>query len=147
MPIHDEVDVISVGTAFLRFLEIASKISKPVAVVTDNDGDVAAVNEKYKDYLGKNKKQFIQICFDEIEDIGGLRIGKDQRPFNYNTLEPKFVKANGGLKKVNAVLGTDFVDIDELHKYMRSKKTECALRIFDTNEIIAFPQYIFDAIN
>lgn len=147
LPIQDEVDVISVGTAFLRFLEIASKISKPVAVVTDNDGDVAAVNEKYKDYLGKNKKQFIQICFDEIEDNGGLKIGKDQKPFNYNTLEPKFVKANGGLNKINALLGTDFVDIDELHKYMRSKKTECALRIFDTNEIITFPQYIFDAIN
>lgn len=146
LPIHDEVDVISVGTAFLRFLEIASKITKPVAVVTDNDGDIAALKDKYKDYLGDNKKPFINICFDETEDTGILKIGKNQRPFNYNTLEPKFVSANGGLEKLNAILETSYEDIDDLHKHMKSKKTECALKIFDTKEIITFPQYIFDSI-
>ena len=51
LPIEDEVDVISVGTSFLRFLEIATKIRKPVAVVTDNDGDYQnKVAKKYEAY-------------------------------------------------------------------------------------------------
>jgi len=41
LPIEDEIDVISVKSlAFERFLEIAKLIAQPVAVVTDNDGDV-----------------------------------------------------------------------------------------------------------
>src|SRR5690606_31815737 len=41
LPIEDRIDVISVGVSFLRFLEIAQKLSKRVCVVTDNDGDTA----------------------------------------------------------------------------------------------------------
>ena len=145
LPIQDGVDVISVGTSFLRFLEIAEKIKKPVTVVTDNDGDVDAIKEKYKNYIGNNKKNFIKICFDETEDTGDLKIGKNNRAFNYNTLEPKFLKANG-LKKLNTVLGTDYQDEDNLHKYMKANKTECALKIFETEEILTFPQYLFDSV-
>lgn len=145
LPIHCGVDVISVGTAFLRFLEIAAKITKPVAVVTDNDGDVEALKKKYVNYLGDNKKNFIKICFDEIEDAGDLKIGKKQIPFNYNTLEPKFLKEND-LEKLNTIFGTTYQNDDDLHIYMRENKTECALRIFDTQEEIIFPKYILDAI-
>lgn len=145
LPIHAEVDVISVGTAFLRFLEIAAKIAKPIAVVTDNDGDVAGVKDKYKDYLGDNNKSFIKICFDETEDSGDLKIGKTQQPFNYNTLEPKLLKANG-LEKINTILETNYQNDNDLHRYMKEHKTDCALKIFDTNESITFPQYILDAI-
>lgn len=145
LPIEDEIDVISVGTAFLRFLEIAEKINKPVAVVTDNDGDIDSVKEKYKDYLGDNKKDFIDICFDETEDTGDLKIGKNKKPFNYNTLEPKILKSND-LEKINKILETTYENEDELHKYMKSNKTDCALKIFDTTEEISFPQYILDAI-
>jgi len=45
LPIYDGVDVISVGTSFLRFLEIASRLNKRVAVVTDNDGDISALKK------------------------------------------------------------------------------------------------------
>ncbi|MCK5474957.1 MAG: AAA family ATPase [Candidatus Pacebacteria bacterium] len=145
LPIHDQIDVISVGTAFLRFLEIAEKINKPVAVVTDNDGDVNLIKEKYKNYLGDNKKDFIEICFDETEDTGDLKIGKNEKPFNYNTLEPKILKSND-LEKLNMILGTTYANEDELHKYMRSNKTDCALKIFDTKENVSFPQYILNAI-
>ena len=51
LPIHDGIDVISVGTSFLRFLEIASRLNKRVAVVTDNDGDITALKNKYVDYI------------------------------------------------------------------------------------------------
>jgi putative ATP-dependent endonuclease of OLD family len=144
LPIENGIDVISVGTAFLRFLQIAERLNKPVTVVTDNDGDVDAVIKKYSDYLGANAKPNISICFDSTVDSGSLFIGTKNKPFNYNTLEPKFLKENGR-DKVNAVLGTSFTTDDDLHKYMKANKTECALKIFETTEEIKFPQYILDA--
>ena len=48
LPIENGIDVISVGTSFLRFLEIADKMNKKVAVVTDNDGDVEALKISIK---------------------------------------------------------------------------------------------------
>jgi len=143
LPIENGIDVISVGTSFLRFLKLAEKIQKKVAVVTDNDGDVAAVNKKYENYLGEHKKEYIDICFDNDVDSGNLKIG--DKPFNYNTLEPKLVKANGR-DKINTILSTSYTNDDELHKYMKANKTECALKIFETTEDISFPQYILDAI-
>lgn len=145
LPIEDGVDVISVGTSFLRFLEIAKKINKPVVVVTDNDGDVQALKEKYSDYLAENAttKNSIKICFDKTVDTGDLKIG--DKPFNYNTLEPKMLKANS-LDKLNTILSVDFKTIDELLKHMKDHKTDCALKIFDTNQKISFPKYILDAI-
>jgi putative ATP-dependent endonuclease of OLD family len=144
LPIEDEVDVISVGTSFLRFLEIAEKIKKPVAVITDNDGNVEAVKKKYENYLGEKAKDYIKICFDEEIDSGDLEIGN--KKFNYNTLEPKLLKVNK-LQKLNEIFGTTCADIDDMHRYMKENKTDCALKIFDTDKDIKFPQYILDAIN
>jgi putative ATP-dependent endonuclease of OLD family len=145
LPIENGIDVISVGTAFLRFLEIAEKLNKPVAVVTDTDSDVAAVETKYENYLDANAKANIAICFDTTIDSGSLVIGVKNKPFNYNTLEPKIVKENGR-DKMNIILGTAYANDDDMHKYMKAKKTECALRIFETTEEINFPKYILDAI-
>lgn len=143
LPIEDGIDVISVGLSFLRFLEIAIKIEKPVTVVTDNDGDIPALEKKYEDFIGKNKKPTIAICYDPNVDTGSLTFrGK---PFNYNTLEPKLLKSNGR-DTLNKIFGTSFINDDELHIHMKSKKTECALKMFDTEEAINFPQYILNAI-
>lgn len=139
LPIEKGVDIISVGTSFLRFLEIAEKIGTEVAVVTDNDGDVEALNKKYENYLGDNAKPNIKICFDTVEDTGTIP------DFNYNTLEPKLLKANN-LETINDVLGKSYRDEDILLKHMRANKTECALKIFETTEELQFPQYILDAI-
>lgn len=143
LPIEDCIEVISVGVSFLRFLEIAEKLKKIVYVVTDNDSNVEALYKKYEGYLGENTKENIKILFDDVEDEGLLKIGK--KHFNYNTLEPKFLKSNN-LKVMNKVLGVDYKNEDDLHKYMYNNKTNCALKIFDTDEIIIFPQYILDAI-
>ena len=145
LPIQNDIDVISVGTSFMRFLEIAEKINKPVVVLTDNDGKVDALKKTYEKYLGHNAKNFIKICFDETIDSGDLEIGKDKTAFNYNTLEPKILKLNG-LKKLNTILGTSYTTEDELHKYMRNNKTECALKIFSTDEDFNFPGYILDSV-
>lgn len=56
LPIEDGVDVISVGTTFLRFLEISEKIEKKTVVVTDTDYSLERVTNKYKNYLGERKK-------------------------------------------------------------------------------------------
>ena len=143
LPIEDGIDVISVGTSFLRFLEIAEKINKPVVVVTDNDGDVEAVHKKYENYLGDKAKLDIKICFDSTVDTGDLMLGT--KPFNYNTLEPKWLKVND-LQNVNKILETGFDRLDDLHKYMKQNKTECALKVFDTKEELKFPDYIIEAI-
>jgi len=144
LPIQEGVDVISVGTAFLRFLEIASAIGKPVAVVTDNDGDVHRLQKKYEEYIDDKKKPGIDICYDPVVDEGPhLKIPGEM--FNYNTLEPKLVKENG-IKKLNAVLGKEFESEAVLHAYMKSNKTGCALKLFDTTEEIRFPKYILDAV-
>src|SRR5690606_15767672 len=74
LPIEDRIDVISVGVSFLRFLEIAQKLSKRVCVVTDNDGDTAALQKKYSAYLGENATSNISIHYDSIIDSGDLKI-------------------------------------------------------------------------
>jgi putative ATP-dependent endonuclease of OLD family len=135
LPIEDEVDVISVGTAFLRFLEIAEKINNPVAVVTDNDGDFEKnVSKKYKNF---SECETIKICADFNKTL--------------NTLEPQIVEANKDnldiLRKVLGLQKDKYKDCDSIVKYMQNNKTDCALKIFDTTEEIKFPQYILDAIN
>ena len=142
LPIEKEIDVISVGTSFLRFLEIAEKIMKPVSVVTDNDGDIDALKDKYKNYLGSNAKPYINISFDSVIDTGTLQVGG--KPFNYNTLEPKMVKANGE-DKIKKILATEKSG-DDLRIYMKANKTDCALMIFNATEEVIFPEYIIKAI-
>ena len=143
LPIEDGIEVISVGTSFLRFLEIAKKLNCRVAVVTDNDGEPAAKKKKYSDYLGDNQTENIKICIDwtvhEKEAYSGFEVLPDD--FNYNTLEPAMVIANG-LDRLNRILGTDYSDAGELLKHMHANKTECALKIFETEEEISFPAYM-----
>lgn len=140
LPIEDGVDVISVGTSFLRFLEIAEKLQKRITVATDNDGDVEAVKKKYANYIGSNAKEYITICYDDVVDEGSID------GFNYNTLEPKLFKSNG-LTSMNSILETAFTSEDDLMVYMKANKTGCALKIFDYSGDIKFPEYITKAIS
>ena len=140
LPIQDGIDVISVGTAFLRFLELACALKIPVAVVTDNDGDTAAVEKKYASY---KEKSHIRICYDPDVDSGSLTVGG--KAYNYNTLEPKILKENGR-EALNGILGTSATTDDDLRLYMRINKTESALSIFNSKTSIAYPDYIKRAI-
>jgi putative ATP-dependent endonuclease of OLD family len=147
LPVEDGIEVISVGISFLRFLEIAAIIDKPTRVVTDNDGDIMALQRKYDSYLGANKKAHIDICFDPIVDTGILMAGS--KKYNYNTLEPKLLKANN-LANLNTILEQAYASDDELRLFMRANKTDCALKIFNYTNTAAlsvqYPQYILDAI-
>lgn len=141
LPIEDGIDVISVGLSFLRFLEIAEKLGIPTCVVTDNDGDVDALKKKYSDYLGDKAKPTIKICFDATVD----KYENDTSGFNYNTLEPKLLKANS-LDAFNALFNKKYTSEDTLRQYMKNNKTECALEIFSSLQRINYPEYIIRAV-
>lgn len=134
LPIEDEVDVIAVGLSFLRFLEIAEKIRKPVVVVTDNDRDYEnKVQKKYRPY---NDCPTIRICADARN--------------NLNTLEPQMADANSDrLDTLRTILGIEaetYPDTESISEFMQKHKTDWALKIFDTDKDIKFPQYILDAV-
>jgi putative ATP-dependent endonuclease of OLD family len=138
LPIQEQVDVISVGTSFLRFLELAEKINKSVVVVTDNDHNYANLQEKYKNYIDGNKKDNIDICFDTNDTL--------------YSLEPQIVNANKSdldtLRLVLDITVEKYPDEQSIIEFMElsSNKTACALKIFDTTLDIKFPQYILDAV-
>ncbi len=150
LPIEDGIDVISCeGLCFKRFLEIAEKLKlKDVHVVTDNDGDIEALEKKYENYLGKNEKENITICYDK-------NINKpsdtDPEKYNPNTLEPNLLKANSP-KILNRIFISDSVykdykDEQALKTYMQENKTECALAIFRSSQKINYPEYIQNAVD
>lgn len=141
LPIEDGIDVISVGMAFLRFLEVAEKLDKIVAVVTDNDGNIAGIEQKYSEYLGTNKKDNILISYDKAD-----RTEPGLTDYNYNTLENLMLVSNN-LQKLNLIFSTAYTSNDDLRKHMKNSKTDCALAIFNCDDDIAFPQYITEAID
>lgn len=145
LPIEDEIDVISVGTTFLRFLELADLLEKETILVTDNDGDIEALENKYENYIGKNQKQYIKICYDKVIHINQGELKSKNGNFNYDTLEPCMVRANS-LQTLNTILNENFKTEDDLIKYMVNNKTKCALKIFESDIILNYPTYIEEAI-
>jgi ABC-type multidrug transport system ATPase subunit len=131
LPIENGIDVITVGSlAFKRFLEIGKLLNLDIRVVTDNDGNVDSIKEKYRDYLGRQAGN-IKIYYDTDE--------------NYPTLEPQLLKANS-LDVLNGVLGKDFTNENDLLNYMDKNKTDIALKIFNSDKLLTFPSYIQNAV-
>lgn len=137
LPIENSIDVMSVGTSFNRFLEIADKLHIKVAVVTDNDGQTIALDKKYYKY---RDSQNIHICYDKIDRTPEIQTNK-----NYNTLEYYMIIENG-IGLVEQIIGTSFNDREQLFNYMINNKTECALRFFEYEGSINIPSYIMEAI-
>lgn len=130
LPLADGTEVITVNSlAFKRFLYIAQLLEVDVCVVTDNDRKPKNVTEKYK----------------EFETDRNISIHFDVDP-KFPTLEPQLLKAND-LAKLNKILGKGFATEEELLAYMEGSKTNCALKVFETDEAINFPKYIEDAIS
>lgn len=130
-PIERGVDVMSVSLAFKRFLEIARLLNKSVSVVTDNDGDISALEKKYEEYLG-NKDSNIKIYY-------------HKNPQN-NTLEPCLLACNE-LSVINQILNRNDATKESLLQYMLKNKTKCALQLFDTKIEFNIPDYIQEAVN
>lgn len=130
LPIEEGIDVISVKLTFKRFLYIAQELDLPVAVVTDND---------------KNYKRNIKKKYKEFKKVSSIKIFADKRN-ELNTLEPQFVDANKHqLEKLCEVIELDFkkYNTEELiSKKMQKMKTTWALRVFNSDEELEFPDYI-----
>jgi putative ATP-dependent endonuclease of the OLD family len=132
LPLEDGVDVISVGSlAFNRFLEIGKLLKLHIRVVTDNDGDVDRLKKKYADYLDEEKAGNIKICYDNDEAC--------------KTLEHQLLKANS-FNVLKRVLDKDFESDQDLLTYMLNNKTDSALKVFNSNENLVFPEYINNAV-
>ena len=130
LPLNDGIDVISVRSlAFKRFLEIAVQIGTLATVVTDNDSNVSALVEKYKDFTSKPN---VRIFYDD--DLA------------YPTLEPQMLKANGRAV-IEKVLAKAFDDDAALLAYMKENKADVALKFFTTSTPWTAPKYILDAVN
>lgn len=129
-PLEDGVDVISVGSlAFKRFLEIARILKLDVRVVTDNDGQPEAVKERYSEYSDSSPS--IMICYDDDATCPSL--------------EEQLLKANSR-EVLNGILAKNYDDDDGLVAYMKRHKTECALRLFESDQSWVAPAYIHDAL-
>jgi len=128
LPIEDGIEVINVrGLSFKNFLDIAVELSKEVSVITDNDGDHQKnVLDKYASYTDKD---FIQVFSPEDNSL--------------HTLEPSFVDANE-LEVLNQIFSKDRSK-DELIAYMKTKKTDWALKIFESDLELDYPQYVKDS--
>lgn len=137
LPIENGIDVISVsGLAFKRFLDIAKIIEKPIAVVTDNDGNYEKnIKEKYKDYLDT---KFIFISADARNEL--------------KTLEYQIVDANKDnidfLCEILKLNYSKYNSVDSLSVKMTKKenKTDYALKIFNSSNSINYPNYINNVI-
>ena len=130
LPIEEGVDVINArGLSFMRYLDIARRLKRETAVVTDNDGNPPSdVEAKYIDYT--------------TETYLTVHVGKDE---TIPTLEPQLLAVNSRAI-LNAILGTSYETDDLLLNYMRNNKTTCGLAIFESNTSIVIPQYIRDAV-
>lgn len=129
LPSEDGIDVISMsGLSAKRFLDIAKLLKKEVKVVTDNDHDYQKnIVERFEDYTSDQIKIFGPIDNDLY------------------TLEVAIVSINT-LDLLNKVFNKQFQDSEEVREYMLKNKTEAALKIFESDEKINYPEYIKNAI-
>lgn len=132
-PIEDGIDVVSIGgLAFLRYCELASLIRKPLTIVTDNDGDVDSVKNRYNIF----------------QDIVRLCIESDN---NLNTLEPAVLEANtASFESFKSIIykGKDVItrDKNDIKNFMLLNKTIWSMRVFISEQKISYPGYILEAI-
>lgn len=167
-PIDDGIDIISVHTSFLRYLEVASKLGLKMAVVTDNDGDIQALEKKYADYIKANQKKGILISYSPLLSTTFTKI--NSKDYNDNTLEPELIRANkrSTLTKIlkekfdcsflindtlseigtkDSLTNCDDKWNQQIRTLMKNHKTESALAFFESKEKFVIPTYIKDAIS
>jgi len=132
-PIEDGIDVVSVDSlAFQQYCELASLIKKHLTVVTDNDGNVEAVQKRYKKY-----GDLVTLCVESNNIL--------------NTLEPSVLAVNlDTFESFRSIiyLGKDIKsrDAESIKNFMIDNKTDWSMRVFTSKQKITYPQYILKAI-
>jgi predicted ATP-dependent endonuclease of OLD family len=132
LPISDGIDIISVKSlAFKRFCDIAVLLKKPIAVLTDNDGDIVKnITDKYSQY----DKNIVMLFYEKNQ--------------NLNTLEPSFIEANkSNINKLKCILKkSDTMSEDDLKAFMLNNKTDWAMAVFDNFAKFEYPECINECI-
>ncbi|MFJ2689171.1 ATP-dependent nuclease [Pseudomonas sp. NPDC087336] len=123
-PMAHGIDVISMrGLAIARCLELCAAINKPVAVMRDNDGiepiDLRAPVLKWLDVT--RRELFIGTVADGT------------------TLEPQLITANGE-PRLRKMLG--ITAAATLLTWMAREKTEGAIRLAESDEVLSPPAYM-----
>ncbi len=141
LPISKGIDIISVGAlAFKRYCDIAIVLGKCLAIVTDNDGDIQEnITAKYSGYLDK---PFLHFFYEQNTQL--------------RTIEPSVLSVNCGgdgqptddfktaISKNGSMMDKNY---DGILSFMSGNKSEWAMRIFDSETKISYPQYIEDLLN
>jgi energy-coupling factor transporter ATP-binding protein EcfA2 len=126
-PMELGIDVLSIrGLSLGRCLELCAALDKTVAAIRDNDGtEPAELRASLQQWLAEGRRQVF---------IGAVERG--------TTLEPQLVDHNGEAK-LRWVLG--ITDAADLATWMRREKTETALRIASSKQVITPPDYMREA--
>lgn len=126
-PEVDGIDVISMnGITFKRALELCAQLDRDVVALQDNDGTPAAeIIEELREYTSTNRVMF----------VGEPALGP--------TLEPQLIMVNG-VEQMRQILGLR--PQDDPKTWMPNHKTESALRILESQELVIVPPYIKQAI-
>ena len=143
LPIQMGIEVISVNNTFERFLQIGAPLEKKIAVAIDVDNRLSDRQAMFDKWSGPKAltKDHIKIYFEENDAYTGS-IPK----YNNNTLEPLLLKYNSQ-KVLDDIFDETHATSDDLLKYMKANKTECALTLFDSSKAIKYPKYILEAIS
>lgn len=146
LPLMDGIDVVSVGIAFSRYEQMLVKLGIKSSILTDNDGKTDFLLEKYKKLLPEatprlsTNAYFSRMTLDErLLGVTGCA------ELNLSTLEP-YILYNNGYEKLNVIFGKECASNEEMLRYMRSNKVDCALKIFESQNAITYPDYIIKAI-
>lgn len=139
LPISDGIDIIVVDSlAFKRYCDIAVMMKKKIVIVTDNDGNIQRnINDKYVEYISNPNLVFVYESDEKL-----------------NTIEPSVLEVNCNndepteiFKQVISKKGSMLSkNKQEILDFMKGNKAEWALRVFDGNEKINYPEYIKNAI-
>ncbi|MCI5146589.1 MAG: ATP-dependent endonuclease, partial [Candidatus Electrothrix sp. AR3] len=153
LPEEHGIDIIVVrGIGFKNYLNIAKPLNHPVRIVKDNDGNHQ-----------KNIIDWLKPYNDDCEEIVCFSPDEDA----LNSLEPALIDSNGATKKeldhlAKIMLSTQTFklyeqedDLANRKAYLRNwfageksggKKVDSAIRIFDSDKKIKYPQYLVKAV-
>ena len=89
LPLVDGIDVVSVGVAFSRYVQILIKLNKKASIVTDNDGKTDFLLAKYNSLLPEATPRLRVNAFFSRVTLDERMLGvSDQAVKNFSTLEP-----------------------------------------------------------
>ena len=134
-PLEDGIDIFAVGSlSFGHFCEISKALNKPIRILIDNDektkpGNIDVIKAKYKNF----DESIVKIYLDETVE-------------NYS-IEPSVLSANDD--EFNSFKGIVYrgsdkakADRTRILEYMENNKVEWAMRVYESEYSISYPEHI-----